>query len=306
MSTTATLAETRTPGTRKPAPDGARPRAGSRFTSKAAVNVLLVVGLCYTVAPLLFVVLAASKTASGALSGDLFSFRELDPVGNFKALIHEDGGIYFRWYLNSILYAGVGAIVTGVICSAAGYAFDKYSFRGKERLYGLVLLGVLVPGTLTTLPLYLIASKIHLVNTIWAVLIPSVVSPFGVFLARVFSQSYVPTEVMEAARIDGAGDLKVFRSIGLPLLKPGLATIVLFQFSAIWNSFYLPYVMLNNEKLFPVSLGLYIWNYQADTESPTFIAQVLTGSALAILPIIVIFIALQRYWRSGLNAGAVK
>jgi multiple sugar transport system permease protein len=111
---------------------------------------------------------------------------------------------------------------------------------------------------------------------------------------------------MEAARIDGASDLKVFRAIGLPLLKPGVATIMLFQFAGIWNSFYLPYVMLNNEKLFPVSLGLYIWNYEGTTENPAIIAQVLTGSALAILPIIVIFICLQRYWRSGLTAGAVK
>ena len=278
----------------------------SRLTSKTAVNLALVIGLCYALAPLLFIILAACKTASGTLSGDLFSFRELDPVANVRALVHQDGGIYFRWYLNSIFYAGVGAVVSGVICAAAGYAFDKYAFRGKEKLYGLVLLGVLVPGTLTTLPLYLIASKIHLVNTVWAVLIPSVVSPFGVFLARIYSQAYVPVEVMEAARLDGASDLKVFRSIGLPLLKPGLATVMLFQFSAIWNGFYLPYVMLNNERLFPVSLGLYIWNYQAAAESPTFIADVLTGSALAILPIIAIFIGLQRFWRSGLTAGAVK
>ena len=285
---------------------GPRPRGGSRLTSKTAVNVALVFGLCYTVLPLAFVVLAACKTPGGILSGDLFSFHELDPMANLRALAHQDGGIYFRWYLNSLMYAGVGAFSTGIVCAAAGYAFDKYAFRGKEKLYGLVLLGVLVPGMATTLPMYLIASKIHLVNTVWAVLIPSCVSPFGVFLARIFSQSYVPTEVMEAARIDGASDLKVFRSIGLPLLKPGLATIMLFQFSAIWNSFYLPYVMLNNAKLYPVSLGLYLWNYQATTEAPGIIAEVMTGSALAILPIIAIFICLQRFWRSGITAGAVK
>lgn len=286
--------------------DGRAPAAGSRKTSKTVVNLALLVGFVYTVAPLLFVVLAASKTASGTLSGDLFSFRELDPVANLEALAHQDGGIYFRWYLNSLFYAGTGAVVSGVICAAAGFAFDKYSFRGKEKLHGLVLVGVLVPSTLTALPLYLIASKIHLVNTVWAVLIPSFVSPFGVFLARIFSESYVPDEVMEAARLDGASDLRVFRSIGLPLLKPGMGTVMLFQFSAIWQGFYLPYVMLNNEKLYPVSLGLYIWNYQASTQSPDFIALVLTGSALAILPIIAVFAGLQRYWRSGLTAGAVK
>ncbi|HEX4790325.1 MAG TPA: carbohydrate ABC transporter permease [Actinospica sp.] len=280
--------------------------AGARRGSRTMVNVALVAGLVYTVAPLLFVILAACKTASGTLSGDLFSFRELDPVANLKALAHQDGGVYFRWYLNSLFYAGVGAVGTGLICAGAGYAFDKFSFRGKEKLYGLVLVGVLVPGMATVLPLYLIASKIHLVNTVWAVLIPGFVSPFGVFLARIFSESYVPDEVMEAARIDGASDLRVFRSIGLPLLKPGIATVMLFQFSAIWQGFYLPYVMLNDQKLYPVSLGLYIWNYEGTTENPALVAQVLTGSALAILPIIAIFAGLQRYWRSGMTAGAVK
>lgn len=287
------------PGTR-------RSHSSSRLTSKASVNAVLVFGVLYTMLPMAFVVLASLKTPAGLISGNVFSLQDLGPGSNFSGLIHTDGGIFFRWYLNSIFYAGVGALVTGFVCVATGYAFDKYDFRGKEKLYALVLLGVLVPGTATTLPLYLLADKVHLDNTIWAVLIPGFVSPFGVFLARVFSQSYVPGEILEAARIDGAGDLRVFRSIGLPLLGPGFATIALFQFSAIWNGFYLPYVMLNNEKLFPVSLGLYIWSSETTTDTPSMMGQVMTGSALTIIPIIALFICLQRYWRSGLTAGALK
>jgi multiple sugar transport system permease protein len=277
-----------------------------RSMSKAVVNAVLAIGVLYTLFPLVWMLLAMAKDTSGLLGGGVFTLSHFDLAGNLRDLATLNHGIYFRWYLNSILYAGVGSVTCSLICVAAGYAFDKYDFFGKEKLFGLVLVGVLIPGTATTLPLYLLASQAHLTNTVWAVLIPSLVNPFGVYLGRVFSQGYVPNEVLEAARIDGAGEVRIFRTIGLSMLKPGFITILLFQFSAIWNSFYLPYVMLNNEKLFPVSLGLYIWNYQADTESPTFIAQVLTGSALAILPIIVIFIALQRYWRSGLNAGAVK
>ncbi|HWG26391.1 carbohydrate ABC transporter permease [Actinospica sp.] len=302
---TETLERARTSAPGKPRATG-RPRGTSRLTSKATVNAVLLFGVLYTMLPMAFVVLASLKSPAGLISGDVFSLHDLGPTSNFSGLVHTDGGIFFRWYLNSILYAGVGAIVTGLVCVAAGYAFDKYSFRGKERLYALVLLGVLVPGTATTLPLYLLANKAHLDNTIWAVLIPSFVSPFGVFLARVFSQSYVPNEILEAARIDGAGDLGVFRSIALPLLGPGFATIALFQFSAIWNGFYLPYVMLNNQKLYPVSLGLYIWSSQISTDDPTMLGQVMTGSALTIIPIIVLFICLQRYWRSGLTAGALK
>lgn len=303
---TDTLTETEVSAPQRGSRGQGVPRGTSQMTSKTVVNGMLVLGLLYTLLPMVFLVLAVCKTPAGILSGDIFSLHDLDPWSNIRALVHQDGGIYFRWYLNSILYAGVGAVVTGLVCAATGYAFDKYDFRGKEKLYGLVLVGVLIPGTATALPLYLIATKVHLVNTIWAVLIPSVVFPFGVFLARVFSQAYIPGELVEAARIDGAGDLRAFWKIGLPLLKPGLATIMLFQFAAIWQSFYLPYIMLSNEKYYPVSLGLYIWNFEGDTQSPAYAALVLTGSAFVILPIIVAFISLQRYWRAGLTSGALK
>jgi multiple sugar transport system permease protein len=240
------------------------------------------------------------------MSGDVFSLRHLDPAGDVSAVFRTDHGIYLRWYLNSILYAGFGSAISALISLAAGYAFDKYRFRGSEKLFGLVLLGVLVPGTATALPLYLLASKIHLVNTVWAVFIPYLVNPFGVYLGRVFSAGYVPHEVMEAARLDGAGELKIFRSIALPMLKPGFTTIMLFQFSAIWNGFYLAYLMLDDSHLFPVSLGLYMWNFQAGTQDSSYLTPTITGSALAIVPVVVLFISLQRFWRSGLTAGAVK
>ena len=294
----------RTPGTTRRRRAGANRPHGGR--SGLAVNAILAVGLLYTLFPLLFLILAACKSNSAVLSGDLFSLRQLDLAGNLRTLFHADGGIYLRWYVNSILYAGFGALSTGLICTAAGYAFAKLPFRGKEKFYALVLVGVLVPGMATTLPLYLLAAKVHLVNTLWSVLVPYMVSPFGVFLGRIFATSYIPDEVLEASRIDGASHLRAFRSIALPILKPGFATVALFQFSAIWNSFYLPYVMLNDERLYPVSLGLYIWNFQVQTESPQYASMVLTGSALAILPVIAVFICLQRYWRSGLTAGSLK
>ncbi|NED89792.1 carbohydrate ABC transporter permease, partial [Streptomyces sp. SID11233] len=144
--------------------------------------------------------------------------------------------VYFRWYLNSLLYAGVGAALCAFVCVAAGYTFHVYRFPAKEKLFGLVLLGVLVPTTALALPMYLLASKVGVVNTFWAVFLPSLVNPFGVYLARVFCGGYVPGEVLEASRMDGAGELRTFWSIGLRMVMPGFVTIFLFQFTAIWNN----------------------------------------------------------------------
>jgi multiple sugar transport system permease protein len=172
-------------------------------------------------------------------------------------------------------------------------------------VFGLVLMGVMVPTTALALPMYLLASKVGVVNTYWAVLLPCLVNPFGVYLARVFCAGYIPLEVLEAARIDGTAELRIFWSVGLPMVKPGYFTIFLFQFTAIWNNFFLPLVMLSNNKLFPLSLGLYAWNTQTHA-FPEFYPLVVTGALLAILPLVLAFVILQRHWKAGLSAGAVK
>ncbi len=278
-----------------------------RFSFSAIpVNVILFLAAAYTFIPLLWMLFAGLENASAISQGDVFSFAHFRVAGNFADLFGQDNGIYARWYANSILYAGLGAVVCALVCLAAGYAFDKYDFRGKETLFGLVLIGVLVPAAATTLPLYLLASKVGLANTYLAVFIPSLVNPFGVYLARVFSASYIPDEVIEAARMDGASELQIFRRVGLRLLSPGFATIMLFQFSAIWNGFLLPLVMLTDNRLFPVSLGLYTWNTQATVQNPSLVNVVMIGSLLAIVPLVIAFVSLQRFWKAGLTAGSVK
>ncbi|MGP9019124.1 carbohydrate ABC transporter permease [Streptomyces sp. BR1] len=277
----------------------------SRWLSKAAVNGALLLSVGYTLFPLLWLITASTKNTGGLLGGDAFSFKGFDLGRNLSDLASYNDGVYFRWYLNSLLYAGGGALVCALISVAAGYAFDKYRFRGKEKLFGVVLLGVLVPSTALALPMYLLASKTGVVNTYWSVLIPVLVNPFGVYLARVFSASYIPDEALEAARIDGAGELRAFWSIGLRMVMPGFVTVFLLQFTAIWNNFFLPLVMLSDQKLFPLSLGLYSWNSNTHAE-PSFYPLVVTGSLLAVLPLVVAFVALQRHWKAGLTAGSVK
>ncbi|MFJ3900528.1 carbohydrate ABC transporter permease [Streptomyces sp. NPDC090025] len=282
-----------------------RRRPRSVWLSRTAVNGVLVVASAYMLFPLLWLLTAATKDAGGLLAGNALSFEGFDLGGNLSRLAAQDDGVYFRWYLNSLLYAGVGALACALISVAAGYAFDKYAFRGKEKLFGVVLIGVLVPTTALALPLYLLASETGLVNTVWAVLIPVLVNPFGVYLARVFSTGYIPDEALEAARIDGAGELRTFWSIGLRMVMPGFVTVFLFQFTAIWNNFFLPLVMLSDQRLYPLSLGLYAWNSNAHAE-PGYYPLVVTGSLLAVVPLVVAFVSLQRHWKAGLTAGSVK
>ncbi|USX56066.1 carbohydrate ABC transporter permease [Lentzea sp. HUAS12] len=270
---------------------------------RTTVNVVVGISVLYTLLPVMWLVLAATKNVDALFNSDLFGGFSL--VENVQNLFAMDKGLYGRWYLNSLLYAVFGAAVSAFISIAAGYAFDKYAFRHKEKLFGLVLAAVMVPQTVLALPLYLMASEAGLVNTFWAVFIPALFNPFGVYLGRIFAQGYVPDEVLEAARIDGAGDLATYFRVALRMLGPGLVTLFLFQLTTIWNNFFLPMVMLSDQLLYPVSLGLYQWNSSA-TVSPEYYPVVIMGSLFAVLPLILAFMMLQRFWKAGMTAGAVK
>ena len=134
---------------------------------------------------------------------------------------------------------------------------------------------------------------------------PSIVSPFGVYLARVYAAVAVPEEIIEAGRIDGAGEGRIFRTVVLRIMSPALVTMFLFQFVAIWNNFFLPLVMLSNTRLYPVTLGLYTWNNQYG-QAPQLISYVIIGSLISVIPLVIAFLSLQRFWRSGLAAGSVR
>jgi multiple sugar transport system permease protein len=276
-----------------------------RLLGRATVNVVVTISVLYTLLPVLWLVLASTKSRDALFSSNILSFSDFTLVQNLKDLFAMDGGLYSRWYGNSLLYAVLGAAIGALISVACGYAFDKYHFRHKEKLFGLVLAAVMVPQTVLALPLYLLASATGVVNTFWSVFIPVLFNPFGVYLGRIFAQGYVPNEVLEAARVDGAGELTTYFRVALRMLGPGLITVFLFQLTAIWNNFFLPMVMLSNQDLYPVSLGLYQWNSQASV-SPEYYPVVIMGSLLAVLPLILAFVLLQRFWRSGLTAGAVK
>ncbi|MEU6945592.1 carbohydrate ABC transporter permease [Streptomyces sp. NPDC046316] len=284
---------------------GPRRKRPGGLLSKGVVNGVLILASFYMLMPVSWLLFAATKDHGDLFASDGFAFADFNLFSNLAAVFTFNDGIYLRWLGNSVIYSVIGSAASTLLCVATGYAFDKYEFRGKEKLFGVVLGGLLVPATVIQLPMYLLASKVGLVNTYWALLLPALVNPFGVYLARVFSEGYVPNEVLEAARVDGAGELGTFTRIALPMLSPGFMTIFLFSFTGSWNNFFGALVMLNDDKLYPVNLGLFMWNSTTQLQ-PEFYSLVITGSLVAVVPLIVAFICLQRFWRSGLTSGAVK
>ncbi len=292
----------RTQGAKKPARNGGiRESAVSRTVAMA----VMVVATLYFLTPLWWLLVASTKTRSDFTTSNPLWFADFALFDNIAALVNYRGGVFLQWLANSALYAGVGALLATLFAAMAGYAIAKYTFRGRETLFNVVLGGVLVPATALALPLFLIFSQAGATNTIWAVLLPSLVSPFGVYLSRIYAAASVPDEIIEAARIDGAGEVRTFFTVATRLMAPALVTIFLFQFVAIWNNFFLPLIMLRDERLFPVTLGLYVWNTQV-SQIPDIRALVVIGSLLSIIPLIVTFLALQRFWQSGLANGGLK
>ena len=194
---------------------------------------------------------------------------------------------------------------TRALSAAAGYALAKFSFRGKEAVFNAVLGGVLVPATALALPLYLMFSSAGLANTYWAVLLPSLVNPFGVYLLRIYTAAAVPDDLLEAARIDGASEARTFFSVVLRVITPGLVTVFLFQFVGIWNNYFLPLVMLSDPKLYPITLGLTSWQSFSDRQ-PELYQLTIGGAFVSVIPLMIVTAVLQRYWRAGLTQGSVK
>lgn len=266
---------------------------------------LLIVFLLYSLAPTWFLLVASTKNQTDLYStfGLWFSSNHL--ADNFQAIWDYHDGVFGRWILNSVLYSTVGAAGSTLFSLAAGYGLAKFDFRGRGALFGVIVGASLLPSTLLAFPLYLVFADIHLTNTVWAVLIPYFINPFGVYLGKVYADSSVPTELMEAARIDGAGETRIFFSVALRLMRTGGITIFMLDFVNIWNNFFLPLFMLNGERSFPVTLGLFSWVQQAQT-SRDMNTLVLTGSLLSIIPLAVFMFALQKYWRSGILMGSLK
>ncbi|WP_104045975.1 carbohydrate ABC transporter permease [Arthrobacter sp. ZGTC412] len=297
-----TLAPSRT-STKKSS--GASTRADSVQEKPSYLSTgILILGALYCLFPVIWVVAAASKDGN-----ELFSTFTLAPSthlwDNIVALTEYRDGLFWRWMANTALYAGVGAIVSTWVSALSGYVLAKFNFPGKSGIFKVLLMGVLVPGVILAIPQYLMLAQAGLTNTYWSVLLPQIISPYGIYLARIYAAASVPGDVIEAARTEGAKEMYIFNRIAAPMMLPGLVTIFLFQFVAIWNNFMLPYIMLGDDHLFPITVGLNgLLNQGAS--APALYTLVLAGALLSIIPLVIMFLLLQRYWRVDLAAGAVK
>ena len=264
--------------------------------------------LLYSLVPLLWLVFNSTKSQESLFSSfGLWFGSDFDLWSNIAEALSYDGGIFVRWLANTVLYVVLGAGGATFLAVLGGYALAKFNFPGKKAVFALVIGAVAVPGTALAVPTFLMFSEMGLTNTPWAVIIPSLISPFGLYLMWTFASEAIPTELMEAARVDGASEARTFFQICLPLLAPGIVTVLLFTMVATWNNYFLPLIMLRNPDWYPLTIGLNAWNSQAATAGGEAIFNlVITGSLLTILPLIVAFLLLQRYWQSGLAAGSVK
>ena len=286
---------------RKRRPVGGRP--------STVITVAMLVCVAYFLLPLAWIAIASTKSNADLFSSfGLWFADDFNLLGNLQDVFTFQNGIYATWLRNSIVYAVVSGFGAAVLATMAGYAFAKLHFPGGNLLFSVILGAIMIPTTALAIPTYLLFAKAQITDTPWAVILPSLVSPFGVYLMRVYADGAVDHTLLEAARVDGAGEGRIFGRVVLRLLAPGFVTVLLFQLVATWNNYFLPLIMLNSAEYFPLTVGLAQWQAtsQSGSGSQALFSMVITGSMVSIIPLIIAFLFLQRYWQSGLTAGGVK
>jgi multiple sugar transport system permease protein len=277
-------------------------------------TVTLMTTLCalfavFTLAPIAWIAINSTKTQANIYQS--FGFWFARPFVFFHNLTllftnADAGGTYASWLANTALYSAAAGVGATLLSALAGYGFARYSFRASKALFALVMSALLVPITAITLPLYLVYAKAGLINSVWGMILPSMVTPVGVYLMRTFIQASVPPELVDAARIDGAGELRIFIRVGLPLMRPGLVTVLLLSFVGVWNNYFLPLIIFSRSNLYPLTVGLGLLSQHAEANGTSaFVPVVVTGAFVTIIPLIILFLVLQRYWRGGLLLGSV-
>ncbi len=273
--------------------------ARGRAASSLLLHAVLVVLAALTVAPLLWMLSASLMPAGEANVHPPRLLPSAPTLAHYRTLL---GGLDLgRPFLNSVIVS-VGATALSLIVNGlAGYAFAKLRFPGRDRLFRALVIGLVIPVQVAMLPMFLELKALGLVNTYWAVLIPGMSSIFGIFLIRQYALS-IPDELLDAARIDGASEGRIFWTIVLPLLKPILATFALFNFMSQWNDFLWPLIVLNDDRFYtlPVALASLVGEHVQDTEL------MMAGAVITVLPVLLLFLLLQRAYVRGITAGSVK
>ena len=277
-----------------------RSAASSSRRARTFTYVVLVVALAATLLPFLWMLLASFKSEGEILRDPSGWLPESPTLSNYTTWLSDLGiGGYF---LNSLIVAVFTVLGNLVFCSMIGYALAKLEFPGKRLLFLLVMTTLMVPGVVTFVPLFVMVAKLHLINTYPALILPYLASPLGVFLMRQFMLG-IPDSLLESAKIDGAGQIRTFTRIVVPLCAPPLATLTILTFLASWNNFLWPLVAAQSQNKYtlPVALALY-----SQGQNATDYGLLLAGSVLVIAPMVVLFMALQRFFVQGIATTGIK
>jgi multiple sugar transport system permease protein len=281
-----------------------------KFTSSKFISyIFMFVFLSYFLLPLVWLLIGSTKTNAGLFSSFGFWFdKDFNLWQNLQDLFAYGNGTFALWLRNTAVYAIVASLGSSLISALSGYAFAQYRFAGRDLLFGIVLASVFVPTTVFAVPLYLLMSKTDLSGSLWAVILPSLVSPFGVYLMRIYAEQAIPQDLIDAARVDGAGEFRIFATIAMRLMAPGYVTVLLFAFIGAWNNYFLPLLVLSKSELYTVTVGLAYWNSVVGPQAsgtPLY-PLIVTGSVIGTLPMMLVFLFLQRFWQNGLALGSIK
>jgi multiple sugar transport system permease protein len=272
------------------------------------LTVIAALFAAFVLAPLVWLLINATKSQADIYSS--FGFWFAGPFRLFSniAALGQDisgAGVFADWLGNTLLYAGAGAAGAAILSALAGYGFARYRFRGANALFFVVMATLLVPLTSIALPLFLVYSKVGLVNSVWGMILPSMVSPVGIYLMRTYIDASVPKDLIEAARLDGAGEFRIFVRVALPLAFPGLMTVLLITVVVVWNNYFLPLIIFSRNSLYPLTVGLSSLSQAAETGSKAELVPVLiTGGLVTVAPLVILFLLLERYFRGGLLQGS--
>jgi multiple sugar transport system permease protein len=261
----------------------------------------------------LWLLLAATKTDPQLVYRNPFSFGSWHALReNWDALTRFQGDTILLWLRNSAIQASLALVITLLVGIPAGYALAMIEFRGRRALLILTLVVMLMPATTLVIPLFLEINAVHLIGTVWSVVLPYSFYPFGVYLTYIYFSTAVPTELLDAARIDGCTEFGAFRRVALPLAAPVIALVGFFSFVANWTNYFLPYVMLPSSNQYPIQVGLGLLITDVPQFNPTagtaavLRPELALATLLAISPVLLVFLFAQRFLITGLLAGATK
>ncbi|GHF14599.1 sugar ABC transporter permease [Streptomyces spiralis] len=288
------------------APTAPAPAPAHRRTSRVRTPVLYAVaslGLLVMAAPFLWMALSAFKTKKDLTASPPVWIPGQWTLGNFRDLL--DQLDMPRYFMNSLIVAVLVTVCNLLFCSMLGYALAKLEFTGRSKVFGLVLAALMVPGNLLILPLYVLMNKLNLIDTYAGLVLPFAAGAFGVFLMRQFMQS-IPDELLEAARIDGAGEWYIFWRIVLPLVKPALATLTIFTFLGSWNNFVWPLIATNDPGKYTLPVALATFANDPNRTVGGGNGMLMAGSLLIVLPVLAVFAVLQRHFTQGIATAGLK